>query len=175
MNERDLPGRFHIAAEVVVQTSAKNVWDVIADFSAVDTWAPQVTKSYVLGKKDHGVGAERYCDIKGFGSIEEVITEWIDGRSLTYRVTPLGPLGVSYNRWTVVKIDESSCEVVVELGYDVRFGVVGKLMHSVMMRRKLEHAFPKSLQALKIRAETGKLVRARRSPAHLPQLVSAPT
>lgn len=175
MNERDLPGKFYIAADAVVQTPATSVWDVIADFSAVDTWAPQVTKSYALGKKDRGVGAERYCDIKGFGSIEEVVTEWIDGRSLTYRVTPLGPLGVSHNRWTVVKIDESSCEVVVELGYDVRFGLVGKLLHTLMMRGKLEEAFPKSLEALKTRVETGKLVRDRRSLPHAPQLIAAPT
>ncbi len=175
MKQQELPGKFRIAADITVRAPAKKVWDVIADFSAVDTWAPQVTKSYGLGTKDRGVGAERRCDIKGFGSIGEVITEWIDGRSLTYRVTPLGPLGVSHNRWTVLEVDESSSEVVVELGYDVRFGLIGKLLHKVMMRRKLEEAFPRGLEALKTRVETGQLVRPRRSRPGAPQLISAPT
>lgn len=168
-----LPGKFHIRADLIVHASASEVWKVIADFSAVDTWAPQVTTSYAIGEQDRGVGAQRHCDIKGFGSIQEEITEWIDGRSLTYRVTPLGPLGVSYNRWTVDEVSDSSCAVVVELGYNVRFGVIGRLMHASMMRRKLQQAFPKSLEALKARAETGELVRPRRSSPHAPQRVSA--
>ncbi len=175
MNQRELPGKFHMAADVVVQAPAKKVWDVLADFPAADTWAPQVTRSYALGSKDRGVGAGRHCDIKGFGSVDEVITEWVDGRSFSYRVTPLGPLGVAHSRWTVLEIDESSSQVVVEFGYDVRFGLIGKLLHKVMMRRKLEEAFPEVVEALKTRVETGELVRPRRSRSGAPQLISAAT
>lgn len=170
MKQRELPGKFCITAETIVQAPAKEVWGVIADFSAADTWAPQVAKSYALSTRDHGVGAERHCEVKGFGGIREVITEWTDGRGLTYSVTPLGPLDVSHNRWTVLDLDETTSKVVVELSYDIRFGLFGKLLHKLMMRRKLEQAFPKGLEALKTRVETGKLVRARRSKVGEPQL-----
>ena len=171
MNQKKLPGKFHIVESLKIRATVTDVWGVIADFSAVDTWAPQVTKSYALGTRDRDVGAKRHCDIKGFGGIDEVVIEWIEGRGLTYRVTPLGPLGVSYNRWTVEELNETSSEVTVELSYDVRFGVIGKLLHKVMMRRKLEQAFLQGLKALKTRVETGKLVRPRRSVPGIPQLI----
>lgn len=175
MNQKKLPGKFHLAADVVVQASAKRVWDVLADFSAVDTWAPQVTKSYALGTKDRGEGAARHCDIKGFGSVSEVVNEWIEGRGFVYSVTPLGPLGVAHSRWTVLEIDDSSSRVRVEFGYDVRFGVLGSLLHKLVMRPKLEAAIPQTLNALKARVETGTLVRQRRSRSDETQLVSVPS
>ena len=172
MNQKELPGKFQLAADVVVRTPAKKVWDVLADFSAADTWAPQVTKSYALGTTDRGEGAARHCDIKGFGSVSEVVTEWIEGRSFVYRVTPLGPLGVAHSRWSVREIDSSSSRVSVEFGYDVRFGVLGSLLHKLVMRPKLEAAIPQTLIALKARVETGTLVRPRRSRPDEAQLVS---
>ena len=123
-----------------------------------------------LGTTDQGVGAIRHCDIKGFGGIDETITEWTDGRSYTYRVTPLGPLDVAHSRWTVRAIDETSSELIVEFGYDVRFGLFGKLLHKIIMRKKLEQTIPQTLDALKRRVETGMLVRPRRSPPGARQL-----
>ena len=117
-----------------------------------------------------GLGAERHCDIKGFGGIDEVITEWDEGRGYTYQVTPIGPLGVSYNRWAIVELDASTSKIVVDLSYDVRFGFLGTIMHTLMMRPKLKRAFPKGLKALKNTVETGKLVRPRRSRPGEPQL-----
>lgn len=175
MNQKKLPGKFHLAADVVVRAPAKKVWDVLADFSAADTWAPQVTKSYALGTKDRGEGAVRHCDIKGFGSVSEEVTEWFEGRSFVYSVTPLGPLGVAHSRWTVLEMDDSSSRVSVEFGYDVRFGVFGSLLHKLMMRPKLEAAIPQTLVALKARVETGTLVRPRRSRPDELSLVSVPS
>ena len=168
-----LPGKYYMSADLVIRASAQKVWDVLADFSAVDTWAPQVTKSFALGPEAQGLGAGRHCDIKGFGSIQEEIIEWNEGRGFTYRVTPLGPLGVSQSRWTVYPIDSGSCKVVTELGYDVRMGLFGKLLHALMMRPKLKKAFPQSLEALGKRVETGELVRPRRAQPGLPQLAAA--
>lgn len=170
MNNSGINGSYIISTTGRLSAPAGEIWDVLADFSAVDTWAPQVTQSYQLGDKHTGVGAQRHCDIAGFGSIDEIITEWIDGKSLTYEVTPLGPLGVSYNRWSVMPLSDSESLVVVELSYDVRFGLFGKLLHALMMRGKLEEAFPKGLGALKERVESKALVRTRRAPLGQPQL-----
>ncbi len=173
MKQFKVPGTYRIAASIEIAANASQVWAVVADFSAVDTWANQVTRSYQIGDKSSGVGAQRHCDIQGFGGIDERVTDWIEGSSLSYEVTPLGPLGVSHNRWTIEPLDSGYCKVTTELGYDIRFGLLGRIMHSIFMRRKLEQAFPKSLQALKHRVETGKLVRPRRSSENQPQLAAA--
>ncbi len=48
---------------------------------------------------------------------------------------------------------------VIRFSYNIRFGVVGWLMHSLMMRSKLEKSLPETLDAVKKRVETGALVR----------------
>ncbi|MEE8371229.1 MAG: SRPBCC family protein [Sphingomonadales bacterium] len=173
MTEKKLPGKYYLQAGLNLAVPAAKVWEVLADFSVVDTWAPQVTRSYALDGQDRGLGAGRHCDIKGFGGVDERITKWVEGRSFIYSVTPLGPLGVSHSRWTVHEIDDRSSRVVAEFGYDVRFGLFGKLLHATMMRPKLESSFPKTLLALKRRVETGQLVRPRRSNPDQPQLSPA--
>ncbi len=172
MQQRNRAGRYHIGTDLIVQAPAEKVWDVLADFSAVDTWVPLVTKSYVVGDKDRGVGVQRRCNLERFGEISEVVTEWNEGRSLSYRVSSLGPLQFSQNSWTLVEIDETSCKVVLDLDYDMRFGVVGRLMHALVMGKLLRKRIPNAIQLLKKRAETGELVRPRRSLANEPQLSS---
>lgn len=170
MTQARLPGKYSLVEEITINAPAPDVWDVLADFSAVDTWAPQVSRSYALGHRDRGLGAGRHCDIQGFGGIDETVTDWSEGRSLSYRVTPLGPLGISNSRWTVVDLGNARSKLIVEFSYDVRFGVLGRLMHVLLMRSKLERAFPQGPQALKTRVETGKPIRPRRAEAGAPQL-----
>ncbi len=171
MIAKALPGKYQLQTELNIAAPVSEVWDVLADFSTPDTWAAQVTKSYSHDpKQDRGVGAGRHCDIEGFGSIEEIITEWQEGKTLTYSITPLGPLGVSYSRWSVIPVDNTSSKLTVEFSYNVRFGPIGWLMHKLIMQAKLASAFPQGPAALKKRIETGKLLRPRRSKPGQPQL-----
>ena len=73
MTEKKLPGKYYLQAGLNLAVPAAKVWEVLADFSVVDTWAPQVTRSYALDGQDRGLGAGRHCDIKGFGSVDERI------------------------------------------------------------------------------------------------------
>ena len=173
MADHPLPGRYRVEARNRIDAPADKVWDVLADFSAVDTWAPQVERSYALGPADTGVGAGRHCDIKGFGGIDEIVTDWQEGRTLTYEVTPLGPFGKSYNRWTVRPVGAGACEVKVELAYSLRYGIAGRLMHALVMAPKLRKAMPQSLEALRQRVETGRTVRNRRAAPGQPQRLAA--
>ena len=170
MSSNTLPGRHHLTTEVTVNAPAAQVWEVLADFSAPDTFAEQVTLAYSLTPDIQGLGEKRHCDIKGFGSIQEEIVAWDEGRSLTYSVTPLGPLGDSTSRWTVWPNGDTRSKITVELGYDLRFGPIGWLMHTLFMRRALKKAIPQGPTALKTRVETGRSLRDRRAPAGRPQL-----
>ena len=46
-------------------------------------------------------------------------------------------------------IDKGSTRVNVELGYDIRFGMLGKLLRGLVVRKKLEKAFHETLVALR--------------------------
>ena len=154
-----LPGLFKVTSKLTIKANKDKVWQVLKDFPNVYTWAPSVKNSYALNSKEQGVGAGRYCELDGFGEIEEMVTQWNEGEGFVYDVTPLGPLNNAFSSWWLAEMNNGTTVLTVTLSYDIRFGVFGKMMHKLVMRKKLEDSLPTALEALKERVETGKLVR----------------
>ena len=154
-----LPGKYQVTSTVDISASQDKVWQVLKDFANVYTWAPSVKESYSISTVEHAIGAGRHCLLEGFGEIDEFVTAWYEGTGFVYDVTPLGPLNKSFSSWWLTKVSEQCTRLTVTLSYDIRYGLFGRLMHSLVMRKKLENSLPQALQALKTRVETGKLVR----------------
>jgi len=146
-------------AITTINAPKDEVWAVLEDFNNVYTWAPGVSKSHGLGNKQQEVGAARYCKLADFGEIDEVVTEWNSGDGFTYTVSALGPLHNAVSRWTLTKVNAHTTQLEVEFAYDIRFSVFGKMMHSLVMQKKLHTSLPQTLEDLKQRVETGKLIR----------------
>lgn len=97
---------------------------------------------------ESGPEASRHCDISGFGSVEEHITEWNEGRDFTYYATGVGPISDGDSTWSV-KPDGEKTIVYADLRYGVRFGPLGGLMNGIILRRKIEQGLGKALDGLK--------------------------
>lgn len=149
---RSFPHR--IVAEQPIAVPPQTAWAVLADFGKVHLWSPSVAHAELISDVASGPGCARACDVRGFGRIEETVTEWRPGEYLAYEATPLGPLGRSHNRWTVTAAP-GGCVVRVELSYGVRFGPVGWLLHRAMMRRKLTRLMAQVLDQLRAHVESG--------------------
>ena len=154
MKAPQLPGKYEVKSEVTINASTAAVWDVLKEFGSVSDWAPAVSKSYYLDSQTSGVGTGRHCDIDGLGSIDEVVTDWQEGVGFTYSVTPLGPLDKSNSSWRLSRISDRETKLEVILSYDLRFGFLGKLLHKLVMRRKLEQSLPDTLAAFEQRLAT---------------------
>lgn len=148
-----LPGKFAVNTAIIINAPSSAVWDVLKEFGTVSEWAPTVSKSYYLNSKTSGIGTARHCDIQGFGGIQETVTDWQEGKGFTYSVTPLGPLAASNSRWDISSINEQTSKLEVTLSYDIRFGILGKILHKLVMRKKLEQALPETLSATKKHVE----------------------
>ena len=159
MKNNSLGKSYLIEKQVTINAPLNKVWQVLSDFNDVYTWAPTVTHSSGLDEKNNQIGAGRHCNLAGFGSIDEVITQWQENKGFTYTISDLGPLTKGLSRWTLTENTENRTIITVEFGYELRFSLVGKLLHKLVMRRKLEAGLPDTLQALKARVESGKLVR----------------
>ena len=155
MKAPQLPGKYEVKSEIIINASTAKVWDVLKDFGNVSDWAPSVSKSYYLGSQTSGVGTGRHCDIDGFGSIKEYVTEWQDGVGFSYSVTPLGPLDKSNSSWWLSRVTDQETKLQVNLSYDLRFGLFGKILHKLIMRKKLEQSLPGTLAAIKKHIEAG--------------------
>ncbi len=153
MKAPKLPGAYEVKSEVIINVSKQAVWNLLKEFGTVSDWAPSVTNSYYLGEKRGGVGTGRHCDIKGFGSIQEYVTEWHEGTGFIYNVTPLGPLAKAHSSWWITRIDDHKSKLEVTLSYDIRFGVFGKILHKLVMRSKLMKSLPETLESTKAHIE----------------------
>jgi len=153
MQAQKLPGKYAVNTSIIINTPSSAVWEVLKEFGTVSEWAPTVTKSYYLNSKTSGVGTARHCDIQGFGGIQETVTDWQEGKGFTYSVTPLGPLAASNSRWNISSVDDQTSKLEVTLSYDIRFGILGKILHKLVMRKKLEQALPETLSATKKHVE----------------------
>jgi hypothetical protein len=154
MEKPRLSGTYQVESTININAPKQQAWQVLRDFSEV-TWAPGVKASYAIGKSEMGVGAGRHCALEGFGEIDEYITHWSEGTGFAYSVTPLGPLNNANSRWWLTEIGEQGCELNVIISYDIRFGLLGRLMHKLIMRSKLETSLPQTTAAVKSRVEDG--------------------
>jgi len=159
MKTKLLQGKYNVNAKIIIKASKHEVWEILKDFNNVYTWAPGVEESYGLNNKSQEVGAGRHCKLEGFGEIDEYIQQWDEGSGFVYDVTPLGPLTNAYSSWFLSSVNENMTTLKVTLNYDIRFGLFGKIMHKLVMRKKLNVALPQTLESIKKRVETGEMVR----------------
>ncbi len=145
--------RLGLNTSIEINVPIEQVWQVLVDFDTVSEWAPGVTESYGIGKERMGVGHGRHCEIKGFGGLDEYITDYEAGRGYTYEVTPLGPLHEFTSQWSINEIGVGKTRLSIAVSYELRFSFVGKLMHKLIVRNKLESSLPEVAEAVKNRAE----------------------
>ncbi len=92
---------YKVESHIIIDAPAEEVWRVLADFGEVHQWAPSVTNSYSTSERNGGLDASRHCEIQGFGSVEENITEWNEGSDFTYFATGVGPISEGHSTWSV--------------------------------------------------------------------------
>jgi hypothetical protein len=153
MKAPQLHGQHNVKASIIINTPISTAWDVLQDFGNVSDWAPTVTRSHYLSEQTSGAGTGRHCDIEGFGSIEETVSHWQEGRGFAYSVTPLGPLAASNSSWWLTRVDDQTTKLEVVLSYDIRFGLFGRILHKLVMRKKLQQSLPQTVAATKKHVE----------------------
>jgi uncharacterized membrane protein len=144
---------------LTINAPLNQVWEVLADFNNVYTWAPSVEHSHALNDKNQQVGAGRVCSIKGFGNVSEEITQWNDHQGVEFTVSDLGPLKNTLCHFKISAEKHNQTQLDMTFDYDLKFGVFGKALHRFFMKNRLNTSLEHTLEAFKSRIETGKLLR----------------
>ena len=154
MKAPSFPGKYQVTASVEINAAQNIVWALLQDFANVE-WAPGVNKSYHIGHEKNGVDSGRHCELDGFGEIDEYITQWHEGIGFVYNVSALGPLHEAFSSWWLTS-KQGKTTLTVVFSYNIRFGLFGKMMHSLIMRRKLEKSLPLTLEGVKVEVNKDK-------------------
>jgi len=147
--------------EILINAPKEKVWSVVSDYGNVYLTSPNVAKSFITSDKKSGVGATRHCDFVGGGNVavEEVITNWKDGESLTIDIT-------EFKNFPMIKSLEGDFSVKSQGSQTLLSGIVtyemlnffGKIMNVLMMKRTLNKNWANFLAGIKYNVETGKPV-----------------
>jgi uncharacterized protein YndB with AHSA1/START domain len=144
-----------IEATIEIKCSPKEVWQTLGDFEHVDVWAPGISDSIRTTGAEIGVGSRRTVRYRRLFTMEQVVNEWIHGKSLTYNVFKAPwPLRHFEETWTVTP-SVSGSRVHTEVRYDLWFGAVGRFADWLFTRHVLLLEMRSGQRGLKRAVERG--------------------
>lgn len=139
-----------------IDAPPEKVWSVLASLDALDKYDPGITKAEVVTPSREGPGAARRCDLAPGGWLKEEVADWTPNESLSFELfecsLPVRRLKHSYT----LTPDGSGTVVRQRMEYELEFGLVGKLMDAIMVRKKWDAGIKGFFAGLKHYVETGR-------------------
>lgn len=125
-----------------MNASPEVIWDVLANFGAISSWASNVDHSCLLTDGDVGIGTVRRIQ-SGPLTILETITEWEPGSLLTYTLEGFpAAIGFVSNSWSIqpdLDLVSGRTSTVVTLTTRVEAGPKpGQKLVAKVLTKKLE-------------------------------------
>jgi len=110
------------------------VWDVLADFGSISSWADNIDHSCILNHGDEPIGTTRRVQI-GRNALVEQITEFEPARTLAYDVDGLPKrLRRFNNRWSLRPADNGTTIVTLTSTVEIGSGPLQKLAERLVCR-----------------------------------------
>lgn len=140
----------HIETTIDIDAPVDEVWRRLAKLDDVQNWVRSVKKSYYSSDQTEGIGAERTCEVQGFGTLREKIVEWRDGESLAYTAEGMpSVVKRAQNTWRLEPIDARRTRVRSRIDLETRYGVFGTLMGRLMMRPQMTRLMKEATASFK--------------------------
>ena len=161
-----------ISREIEISASKEDVWKAIAKFGDICHGSPGVLKSHITSEKQEGVGATRHCDLAMMrASVEERITAWKEGESLSIEVYELKKMpGIkTMNADFSVRTKGEKTILRANLHYDMK-NLFFEMMNTLMMKKMNIKNWNAVLAGHKKYIETGERV-VEKTPLELNKVI----
>ena len=144
-----------ISTEIRIDATPEKVWEVLSDIGSVSAFSPNVEVSHATTEETGGIGAGRHCDFYGGGEVDEVVIDWIEGEKVALEI--LGGFGpaASIAGSFAIRPEGDGSTVTFQATYEMKFGLLGKLMDVAIARRQFGKLGGQILDGLKHHVETG--------------------
>ena len=141
--------------EITINASVEKIWEALANVEMLDKYDPNVKQSTALTTNKSGLGARRKVLMRdGKNWFDEKITVFKPNEALTYQLTdcsfPIKGLTHSYSFENI----GTQTKVKQEMQYTVKFGLFGKLLNAIMIRKQSDTGIKKFFAGLKSYVET---------------------
>lgn len=136
--------------EISINASMEKIWDALSNIDMIAKYDPTVKKATLLSSNRNGIDAKRKVDmLDGKNWFEEKVTECLPNKALTFELTacsfPVHNLKHSYS------FEKSGNEIKVKqvMQYEMKFGILGKLMDVLVVRKQSDAGIKKFFGGLK--------------------------
>ena len=156
--DRPLPPT-RVQASIEIAAPPREVWRYLGDFEDPEIWAAALSYARRTTGDEVGVGSRREVRYRHLLRMEQVITQWDEGRRLQYAVFKAPwPLRHFFETWEVTP-SITGARVRSAVAYELWFGAVGRFVNWIFTRHVLLFEMRTGLNGLKRAAENDKLVR----------------
>jgi ligand-binding SRPBCC domain-containing protein len=139
-----------------IAASPNKVWSVLASLDTLDRYDPGVKKSEIVTTTREGPGAARRCDLAPGGWFKEKVDDWRPNEQISFELFECTlPVRRLKHRYTLTS-DGDGTVVRQRMEYELKFGILGKLLDAVMVRRKWNAGIKSFFAGLKHYVETGR-------------------
>ena len=140
--------------QITVNAPVEKIWEALSVIDNLDKFDPTVKKSTAITDNKSGIHAKRKVDmLDGKNWFEEKVIEFRPNEALAYQLTncsfPINGLTHSY------RFEKTGPQVTVKqvMQYTVKFGIIGKLLDSLLIRKQTKAGIHKFFTGLKEYAE----------------------
>ncbi|MGH2574921.1 MAG: SRPBCC family protein [Ignavibacteria bacterium] len=139
-----------IKNEIIINAPIEKIWEALTNLELLDKYDPTVKKSTLVSAEKTGIGAGRkVLMLDGKNWFDEKVTVFKPNEALTYQLTdcsfPIKGLKHSYSFEKVG--NQTKVKQVME--YTVKFGLFGKLLDTLMIRKQSDIGIKKFFGGLK--------------------------
>lgn len=140
--------------EITINAPIEKIWEALSSIDNLDKFDPTVKKSTALSIEKSGLGAKRKVDmLDGKNWFEEKVTDFKTNEALTYQLTDCSfPINGLKHSYSFEKMGNQT-KVIQVMEYSVKFGLLGKLLDSLMIRKQTSSGIKKFFNGLKEYAE----------------------
>ncbi|OLS19270.1 MAG: hypothetical protein HeimC3_46360 [Candidatus Heimdallarchaeota archaeon LC_3] len=142
----------------IIEINSDRIWEIIMDFKNVHYYNPYVDTVDLITNIDSEVGATRVCHFyNGMKFKEQIIDKKND--EVTIEILEGAP-GVKKNiaSFLVKSLDENKTEVTMTINYTPKYGILGRLMSVVMMKKVFGRTASNLLNGLDHYSRTGEKI-----------------
>ena len=145
---------------IEINAPVQTVWEEIAKLDQVQHYVTSVTRSQYSSEARTGIGAQRTCDVQGFGTLVETIVDWRDGERLAYTVDGMPSIiKNAKSEWRVRAKNPSQTTVTVTSTMETRYGVLGSVLERLALEPKVRETIRGAVQEFKAYVENQDLPR----------------
>lgn len=127
-----------VSATQTINVDLTAVWPLISDVTQIAHWHPSIASVDLLTAKPTGLHAARRCNFKDGTSVREEVVDLSEAKKIRFRLSefsvPMKRLELQIET-TAASVRATS--VTLSLHYEVKFGLLGRLLGATVMRREL--------------------------------------